>query len=132
MTENDEGSEYGAGIVVCLAKFTEHLWTREPGSAGELSDLSRAIMRPGDTKAKLYSHEVERWANGASDHFYDLDERAPEPLKELASLTLRMGHGFTGETWTADDMGRVRALWKESCLAVDEMLGIEDPDWGRW
>ncbi len=29
---------------------------------------------------------IEMWMYGASDHFHELDERAPAPLKELAAL----------------------------------------------
>lgn len=121
-------SEFGAGIVVCLAKFSEHLWSpRDPSRAREtpLPHTQR------EDPAMVLSDEIEMWANGASDHFYDLDERAPKPLKELAALTLQMGHSFTGKQWTNADMERVRELWRESCLAVDAMLEVE-ADWGKW
>lgn len=130
-----EQSEFGSGIVVCLAKFSEHLWNdREPSLDGELSDGSRSMRGSKfyDSDEHLYSREVEIWANGASDHFYDLDRRAPKALRELASLTLEMGHGFTGKVWTPDDMKRVRELWKESCLAIDRRMLHVKADWGEW
>lgn len=126
MTE-ESSSEFGAGIVVCLAKFSEHLWNgQDPSMNKDIVDIWVS-----EDEGAAYSRAVELWANGASDHFYDLDEKAPAPLKELASLTLKMGHGFTGQKWTKADMDRVRELWRESCLAVDRMLEVE-PDWGQW
>lgn len=155
-----ERSEFGAGVVVCLAKFSEHLGTAQERTINQLAGLIRgttAIERLGKEAAwkldfeKRYRREhgwskhpkatseevalsdsIEMWANAASDHFYDLDEaRAPKPLRELAELTLRMGHGFEDTLWTVDDFDRVRVLWRESCLAVDEQLGAA-PDWGEW
>jgi len=138
---NEEQSEFGAGIVVCLAKFSEHLWNewdptmRRDGRADRLLeteiDIAKKVYPEDDPEARAFSSLVERWANGASDHFYDLDEKAPPALKELASLTLGMGHGFTGRLWTEEDVDRIRALWKQACLEVDGMLGVKS-DWGQW
>lgn len=143
-------SEFGAGIVVCLAKFSEHL--HEHGPYGEAairryakcSDIDNLTPTSalwviehfrragGDSKEAAISEAIEGWMNSASDHFYDLDEdKAPEPLKKLADLTLRIGHGFTGETWTIETIDEIRDLWQQSCLAVDRLLGVE-PDWGEW
>lgn len=155
-----EPSEFGAGIVVCLAKFSEHLWNdhyerirhmawwaaldetkrqqqREEAARFPVGDAARRLaavhfLTYQDTPEKALSRQIEMWMNGASDHFYDLDkERAPEPLRELGSLALRIGHGFTGETWTMEHVERIRDLWKQSCLALDERLGTK-PDWGQW
>jgi hypothetical protein len=158
---SDEPSEFGKGIVVCLAKFSEHLsehgpysermimeyarWTPEEkaycekelrqyphGDAAQKlarMTLFEMMERLERSKQEVISHAIEMWMNAASDHFYDLDERAPKPLKELADLALRIGHGFTGEIWTVQTIQTVRELWQQSCLAVDRMLGIE-PDWG--
>ena len=83
-------------------------------------------------KERAIAMAIEMWMNGASDHFYDLDrERAPAVLCELADLTLKIGHGFSDETWTIETVDRIRELWRESCLAVDRQLGTE-PDWGSW
>jgi hypothetical protein len=156
-------SEFGKGIVVCLAKFSEHLHEHGPysersireyakttdaqrtkmveeagkfprgDSAQTLSRLSvfdiSAEVRGGREEA--ISSAIEMWMNAASDHFYDLDDRAPPPLRKLADLALRIGHGFTGETWTLETVDEIRDLWRESCLAVDQLLGVE-PDWGKW
>jgi hypothetical protein len=155
-----ERSEFGAGIVVCLAKFSEHL--QQHGAYSERTIREYAAASPekiaawqeearsyprGDAAQRLasffifevgnqsregaISHAIAMWMNSASDHMYDLDDRAPAPLKELAALTLRIGHGFTDETWTVETMDRIRDLWRESCLEVDRILGV-DPDWGEW
>lgn len=159
--DDKEPSEFGRGVVVCLAKFTEHLANRQAVSvANEIryrrmtdeekaTEVREAEQHPrGDAAqriaSRLYSgilasltrdavsESLERWANGASDHFYDLDrERAPTPLCELADLTLDMGHGFRGQTWTEGDWTRIHDLWRAACLAVDEKLGAA-PDWGKW
>lgn len=157
-----QGSEFGAGVVVCLAKFAEHLandqaveiwkadwWLKNPQEHARI-EREAAKFPHGDCAAHLraarslyadihgskeaaLSHRIRMWMNGASDHFYDLDkERAPQPLRELAELALRIGHGFTDEQWTMETVERIRELWKQSCLAVDRMLGVEKPDWGQW
>ncbi len=156
-------SDFGAGVVVCLAKFSEHLHEHGPYSENVIREYARwdddareraeaeALRFPrGDAVQKLrrmaamevgakyggrdsaISRAIQMWMNGASDHFYDLDrDRAPAPLIELADLTLDIGHGFTGATWTIATVDRVRDLWRQSCLAVDRALGTE-PDWGEW
>ncbi len=154
-------SEFGRGVVVCLAKFSEHLFNRQAVTVmneirfSEMSgddkyvEESEARTHPrGDAAQRIagrmysgmlghltgnpVSEALEMWANGASDHFYDLDrDRAPQPLCELADLTLEMGHGFTGKTWTPEHWMRIHDLWRESCLSLDRTLG-NNPDWGRW
>jgi hypothetical protein len=155
-------SEYGAGVVICLVKFSEHLrdpmhervmaagrWKCMDSRAREKA-LAEAARHPHGDSARHYaliprmieiyddedrylSSTIEVWANAASDHFGDLDyEKAPQSLCDLASLMLRMGHGFTGQRWTWDDYERVRDLWKQACLDVDRRLGVARPDWGEW
>lgn len=103
-------SEFGSGIVVCLAKFSEHLGMQRYRN----------------------SVDLELWMNGASDHFYDLDrQRAPKSLIQLADLTLEIGHGFTGKNYTEKDYQQILKLWKKSCIAIDKKLNT-NPDWGRW
>jgi hypothetical protein len=146
-------SEFGSGLVTCLGKFSEHLsnnaaerchaiaWAAARTPAERERIYAEAAQLPlGDTARRLslactrttYSDALEMWANGASDHFYDLRRSvAPAPLKQLADLTLRVGHGFTGESWTPETWNEIWQLWKRSCLAVDRRLGLT-PEWGRW
>ncbi len=160
----ESGSEFGKGLVVCLAKFSEHLsgrqarWVTSCHQWMQMSEAKRAGMEAGARQyptgdsaafvadlavARIHvdmghgdwdsalSKAMELWANGASDHFYDLDDSAPESLKELASLTLKMGHGYTQTTWTWDDWLKVHELWEKSCRELDERLGVQS-DWGKW
>lgn len=102
---------------------------------GDAADLMRTLdiaMMGRRTPSEAISYTMELWMNAASDHFYDLDrERAPQPLIELADLTLKIGHGFTGQTWTIADLDRIRELWQASSEALDKALGAT-PDWGEW
>lgn len=135
-------SEFGSGIAVCLAKFSEHLWNRtDPGMNPQDDRLKWSIdferkYRPDESEeqheARAHSELLHLWANAASDHFYDLDrDKAPAPLVELADLTLEIGHGFGDRIWTSSDYRRIRELWKQSCLALDEMLGVA-AEWGEY
>ena len=157
-----ESSEFGAGIVVCLAKFSEHL--QDPGFTNESAirefarwdddeamscaveakrfpsgDAAQKLARmgvlgysaKGQGKDWAISKAIEMWANGASDHFYDLDDKAPPSLKMLAEIMIHIAHGFSTECWTIATLDHIRDLWKRSCLEVDKMLGVE-PDWGEW
>lgn len=154
-------SEFGKGIVVCIVKFSEHLnndlmcrvrslsyWLNSSSSKqaellsqakaypnGDVANLVRdASIYGGLPDEKLLSQYIESWANGASDHFYDLDrEKAPKALCELATLTLDMGHGFRREAlWTSKDIETIYRLWEEASLELDLMLGVRDGDWGEW
>jgi hypothetical protein len=158
MKRKTEQSEFGKGVVVCLAKFSEHLndrWYEWAKHAAQWSLLSKADREHHLEEAKKFqhgdsarlvssvalyldtadfglSHNIEMWMNGASDHFYDLDRtKAPKPLCELAALCLRIGHGFTGEKWDWKTVEKILQLWQDSCLAVDKKLGVES-DWGQW
>ena len=43
-----------------------------------------------------------------------------------------MGHGHSDRVWTIADVERVRELWKQSALAIDDdMLKVAN-DWGKW
>lgn len=143
-----EGSEFGAGIVICLAKFSEHLsnnmereilvydnWVKK-GCKGPLPPECRSIhigYEVRNSHERAISSHIEMWMNAASDHFYELDlDRAPESLKELAELTLSIGHGFVHDRlWDVSTVHRIRELWKYSCIELDKRLKTK-PDWGEW
>lgn len=151
-TVGQERSKFGAGVVVCLAKFSEHMWCPAAKRVRDLlpdsrptDHTKRAVEFEEEFVAKYpqykdettaaqraLSREIEMWMNGASDHFYDLDrERAPQALCDLADFTLDIGHGFKNTQWTKADWYRVHELWREACIAVDRQLGTE-PDWGEY
>lgn len=155
-------SEFGSGQVVCLVKFMEHMgghwfervrdahyWMGLTPSEREVRIAESEQFPNGDTAKRIanaqsvflmrepmpkaISHAIELWMNGASDHFYDLDKRnCPEPLKELATMALEIGHGFTNRTW--DFEKTYNELWRlirESALALDTNHGVPN-DWGQW
>jgi hypothetical protein len=171
-------SEFGAGLVVCLAKFSEHLWQRREqdiytyarwiklSEAQRQRERSEAGQHPrGDAAERMavikrfkFDEEgfhkypslsagcetpeeyaihqaISMWANAAGDHFFDLDEeRAPQPLRDLADLVIRMRNTHLTDAplcWKVEDMDRVRELWRESCVALDRMLGTV-PNWGEY
>lgn len=160
MSDEKEESEFGSGIVVCLAKFSEHLgnrhmeaishaicWMANPDRHAEwrtmpiqgdharfMTDVTLLeIFEKVDAPGRGLSQMIWMWMNGASDHFYDLDrKRAPAQLVELADLVLSIGHGFLEHAWTKETVDKIFQLWKDSCLAVDEQLGVQSGEWGRW
>lgn len=162
MTEPEKSySDFGAGIIVCLARFAGHLenrwaeriwvahWWRGLDADEREKQRQEARKYPqGDSARRISLVEmggrsdpdlaidaaIQIWANAASDHFHDLADNAPKPLKQLAALTLRMGHGFHidgSPPWTWGDWERVERLFRESCIELDRLLGA-DPDWGTW
>lgn len=150
----EKQSEFGAGVVVCLVKFTEHLWTdrereiwemvrfKKDGKRDRLSKHAESMLSFTE-RHKEFNHcqqpvdkaiedAVHYWASGAGDHFYDLDEdRAPQPLRDLADLVLRMRntHMGSGYVYADGDMDRVRGLWRDACIEIDRQLGAV-PNWG--
>lgn len=155
----EKQSEFGAGIVVCLAKFSEHLWTdRERTMAelvgygeGKVKGLSERAQRDldfandmlvkypddkaryGDPLAYAIDQAVSMWASGAGDHWFDLDrDKAPAEIIELADHVLRLRNGhFSEERFTAEDYYKIRQLWEAACIALDRKLGTV-PNWGEW
>lgn len=174
----EKQSEFGAGLVVCLVKFTEHLWTdrdrpvyvydrwinmdakrrdKERAEAeqfprGDAAERMRMVERFKHDEEGFYrypslaagcstpqeyamSQAIHMWANAAGDHFFDLDEqRAPQSLRDLADLMIRMRNThLTDEptAWTVEHLDRVRGLWKQSCIDLDRMLGTV-PNWGEY
>lgn len=159
-------SEFGSGVVVCLVKFSEHLnnsmferasvalWYLHASNDRREADMIEAARYPrGDAARRqglinsvvLGREELTDemavsaftlWANGASDHFYDLQrDVAPQKLCELADFMLDLGHGdgLMG-SWplsaqeTYDNIWR---LWKEATLETDKAY-TATPDWGEW
>lgn len=158
---SEERSEFGRGVVVCLAKFSEHLMGKEREvvelDALRRGQIPRSSLKSG-TELRLrfqedwwcehpeyrrtanpleaaISHAIEMWGSGAGDHLLELDtEHSPEPLRQLGDLmvAIRTVHMRPERSvFTMETLKRVRELWCESCLAIDRQLGAE-PDWGEW
>jgi len=108
-------TEFGRGYATCLFQFVMH--------EGRL-DPSIRVYSHVDTSE---SHAVEMWANGASDHLYELitgprvKKQQRQVAKALASVVLECGHGFTRHNWT-----RGMALaWIATAKAL--LIGVGDP-----
>jgi len=89
---------------------------------------------------ELISHEITLWANGATDHLYEIE--VPEgkdwnkiriKVKELQDKGLTMGHaGFNNtKTYTFKDMEELQELTLQIALLIDKKLGLK-PDRGEW
>lgn len=110
-------SEFGSGVVVCLAKFSQHL---DPHNLERWKTVAGGMERA--VTMVLY---------GASDHFYDLDrEHAPKPLRELADLAFRYRLDEPEDGNAVWD--EIMHLWRRSCEAVDRELGATPIEWGTW
>lgn len=159
MSEETKESEFGSGLVVCLLKFSEHfmnstmnqIWAADrylksknrDGNYGRAYDANiesfKSSVEIWGSEEKAFAQLIETWANGATDHLYDL--RVPDTwantelskkVKELQDKGLKMGHGFTGELYTTEDISELRKLVTEIGLEIDKQIGIKNGDWGKW
>ena len=144
-------SEFGRGLVICLLKFAEHF----ERNMLDFNDLMQEVWSEtnqktckecyGSNKELYLSNQIEIWANGASDHLYEI--KVPEGkdwdkirrlVKKLQAKGLEMGHGFGIQTWsskndcyTIKDFEKLKKLTYEICLLIDKKLGLK-PDIGTW
>ena len=159
MTDKEE-SEFGKGLVVNLVKCAEHLdfgnrhlrrvfavdrWIKG-GMKDELTSDSvdiehfkRVELKVRGEPKRALSDVIELWANGATDHLYDMkvppswkNKYVARQIRKLRDFGLTMGHGFTDTVWTVDDITKLRTLVRKISLKVDKELGIKDGDWGHW
>lgn len=180
-----EKSEFGRGLAICLVKFAEHfensmarqinnvhLIYGKKGNRKKLEKYDADVQRDVKLFERFYlraefgeharsvehelSHLIELWANGASDHLYDIDvpkwcgtrwalKRGwlgiPYPARERTELWrllgklqlkgLRMGHGFTGEIHTYADFTELQELTRKIALELDKHMGLK-PELGKW
>lgn len=161
-------SEFGRGLVICLVKFAEHFendmariighanffYSELKGDRKELEKYGVDIRRDVKYFERVYlraefgerarsvEHELSRlielWANGASDHLYEIEvpkgmtkSRLGRLVGRLQSKGLRMGHGFTGKIHTYTDFVELRELTRRIALELDQQLGLK-PDLGKW
>jgi hypothetical protein len=106
----------------------------------ELKWWFESIVPIYGTPEKALSSDISMWANGASDHFYDV--QIPEAWKkkaigkhiaELADKALDMGHGYKDVVYTYDDFKELLVLTKKVCLGIDKELGVKTikAQWGE-
>lgn len=141
-------SEFGRGYITCLYQFDRH--------TGRLDEFLQMYERVGGERDYGLS-AVEMWANGASDHLYELilprrvirEDR--DLARLLASQALDAGHGFhiNDHPYSEADARRwigwarqlitaaeVRVGFKidslDQAVKADEMLGLRRIDIGTW
>ena len=126
-----EKSQFGKGLVVCLVKFYQHF---SPEYLKEINICKEAFSSHyGNEKA--LSRGITLWANGASDHLYEIEapkgkewEEVRQKVKELQDSGLEMGHGIACYTkniiYTLKDVERLRELTEEILMAVNNKLKL--------
>ena len=126
-----ERSQFGKGLVVCLVKFYQHF---SPEYLKEINICKEAFSSHyGNEKA--LSRGITLWANGASDHLYEIEapkgkewEEVRQKVKELQDSGLEMGHGIACYTkniiYTLKDVERLRELTEEILMAVNNKLKL--------
>lgn len=137
--EEQEQSEFGKGLVVCLVKFAEH------------AAVLRYMIGDYEQRAKRHPEQAEHfrkedaiflWANGASDHLYELEAPSGDDWKEVAFLVeelkqlgLNMGHGGITSGFKKDctpaNAERLFKLTKNISFLIDVKLGLL-PDLGQY
>lgn len=92
----------------------------------------------GDEQRALRS-EISTWANGASDHLYDLctesgNKKIDAKLRKIQNLGLKMGHGFIENevfsTW--ENFMKLQDLTLECLRDIDRHLLKVEAIKGRW
>lgn len=157
-----EKSEFGKGLVICLVKFAEHFensyalrianvhWKYfGKGKGTDITKYGRDLqdniamfekieLKVHKDPKKALSSMIEMWANGASDHLYEIEipkgtekTQGAKKVKKLQHLALEMGHGFIGKTYTYEDFKKLQALTREIAMCLDNALGLK-PDLGEW
>lgn len=87
---------------------------------------------------KALSQKIELWANGATDHLYEIE--VPEKFRntvlgkkiiKLQDKGLEIGHGFLGKIWTIEDVEELMNLTREIGILIDRKLGLR-PEVGEY
>jgi len=127
-----EKSQFGKGLVVCLVKFHQHFL---PECLKEINICKDALSSYYGNEEKALSRGINLWANGASDHLYEIEapggkewNEVREKVKILQDSGLEMGHGippFTKDIiYTFKDVERLRELTEEILIAVNNKLKL--------
>lgn len=95
----------------------------------------KEILPMHKTPEDLIADQINLWANGASDHLYEIqvpeimkDTKLEKKILELKELGLEMGHGnglFGQYKYNVDDFSRLIDLTKEISIAIDKMMGVD-------
>lgn len=88
---------------------------------------------------KGFSSLIHLWANGASDHLYEITvpkrwhrTRLDEIVQQLRDKGINMGHGFPEPRCTYQDFMELRALAEEAVIWIDQHIGLKRvADWGE-
>ncbi len=131
-------SEFGKGMVLCLVKFAEH--AERLGTT--LEQYKKLREKPVNSGLFTKASAVSIWANGATDHLYEIE--VPEgkdwdeirvKVKEVQDTGLEMGHGMSNlmgcTRYTVKDAYRLIELTRDVALLIDKKLGLE-PEMGEW
>ncbi len=127
-----EKSEFGKGLVVCLVKFHQHF---SPEYLKEIY-IYKGVFSSHYGEGKALSWGIHLWANGASDHLYEIETpggkewgEVRQKVKELQDSGLEMGHGMASYTkniiYTLKDVERLRELTEEILMAVNNKLKLD-------
>ena len=126
-----ELEKYGADIKRNVEHF-ERFYLEITGS------VERGLSCKTWSMERGLSRLIETWANGASDHLYEIEvpkhmakTKLGRLVGRLQSKGLRMGHGFTGEIHTYADFTELRELTRKIALELDKKMGLK-PDLGKW
>ena len=124
-------SEFGKGLVVCLFKFYQHF---SPEYLKEIN-ICKGALSSYCGEEKALSRGITLWANGASDHLYEIESpegkewnEVRKKVKILQDSGLEMGHGIArytrGAIYTLKDVERLRELAEEILMAVNNKLKL--------
>jgi hypothetical protein len=147
-------SEFGRGCLTCLVGFLDHKsqverWFTDHVAAFDKADAVTPEMR--ESFDQIIKRAGWMWANGASDHLYELEvpkrlRRKPiaNKLRRFKDKWLKIGHGYSMSGGMFGGDGRptrdevMEGLYECERLALevaaelDRMLGLEDARVGEW
>lgn len=154
MSEDEtEGSEFGKGFVTCLVKFARHF---ENDSAKRIYLADQYYNRHKDIpeieltvfgiaerywtdRSSIVGELMVMWANGASDHLYEMEvpfifkgTKVEELVNRLRDKGLEIGHSYNHKNnYGLDDLEELMRLTSEIAMEIDKELGLE-PDIGKY
>jgi len=128
----NEKSEFGKGLVICLVKFAEHAMYL----SHFIKNNKRMLKEGSLLHPELYNegHAVSMWANGASDHLYEIEvpkgkewDSIRRKVKKLQNKGLDMGHGsgLMSDRFVKKDADELIKLTREIALMIDRKLGLK-------